>query len=370
METIETMETSLDNKLSIDNELEKTINNFINEIDIGFDYIDKKIISKLQKFIKLFSKDSSESKMNKINEIFTNLKVYENDLVYITITKNKLKTSDFDFMNNIILFDIIHFELFKNENKNTKRTLINYLYNIYMSCFFLHIGLNGSINDNNLNHFINNLQNKLKIHNEQIKFTPKKNKKKSIQNSKLKSNSSSIPNTDNVGNTSNTSNTFNPNNIANMAKSFNMSDPNSELQKMMRGYLSQNVYKMFNNDNEDDVDDEDKKITPDFINNQFGDIIKNLMSNGEIMNIATELSKDIQNENIDPMILLSSLMSGKSNDKIEKLIQNISVKIEDKINKGDINEELLKKETDNIFNSFDSLKDSFKDSLKQNVDVD
>lgn len=343
-----TMEASLDNKLSIDNELEKTINNFINEIDIGFDYIDKKIITKLRKFIKIFIKDSSEPKMNKINEIFNNLKVYENDLVYITITKNKLKTSDFNFMNNIILFDIIHFELFKNENKNTKRTLTNYLYNIYMSCFFLHIGLNGSINDDNLNHFINNLQSKLKIHNEQTMSIPKKNKK-IIQ----KSNSSNIASTSNISNMTN---------IANIANMHNMSDPTSELQKMMRGYLSQNVSKMFNSNNEDDIDDDEEKPIPDFMNNQFGNIIKNLMSNGEIMNIATELSKDIQNENIDPMVLLSSLMSGKPNDKIEKLIKNISVKIEDKINKGDINEELLKKETDNILNSFDSL--------KQNLDVD
>ena len=59
-------------------------------------------------------------------------------------------------------------------------------------------------------------------------------------------------------------------------------------------------------------------------NNQFGNVIKTLIQNKEIMSIASELTNDIQKENIDPLSLLTSMISGKRDSNLQNLIKNIS----------------------------------------------
>jgi hypothetical protein len=85
--------------------------------------------------------------------------------------------------------------------------------------------------------------------------------------------------------------------------------------------------------------------------NGLSNIFQSLMANNDIMNIASDLSKDIKNENIDPMSLLTSLMSGQPNDKLNKLVTNITNKIETKINNGEIDKDLLEKQAENIMSS-------------------
>jgi hypothetical protein len=75
------------------------------------------------------------------------------------------------------------------------------------------------------------------------------------------------------------------------------------------------------------------------------------MQNGDIMNLATELSKDIQSENLDPMTLLSSMMSGKPDNKIQKLVENITSKIETKINSGEIDQNVLEQQAQSILST-------------------
>jgi hypothetical protein len=75
------------------------------------------------------------------------------------------------------------------------------------------------------------------------------------------------------------------------------------------------------------------------------------MQNGEIMNLATDLSRDIQSQNIDPMMLLSSIMTGKPDDRVQNLITNISSKIETKINSGEIDKDILEQQAQTILSS-------------------
>jgi hypothetical protein len=80
-------------------------------------------------------------------------------------------------------------------------------------------------------------------------------------------------------------------------------------------------------------------------------IFESLLSNGEIMNIATDLSNDIQMQNIDPMTLLSSVMSGKPNKQLQKLVSNITGKIERKINNGEIDKNMLEQQAKSIIDT-------------------
>jgi len=84
---------------------------------------------------------------------------------------------------------------------------------------------------------------------------------------------------------------------------------------------------------------------------QFGNLLESLMGNSDIMNLATDLSKDIQDQKIDPMMLLSSIMSGKPNDTIKNLVSNITNKIESKINNGEIDKTIFEQQAKNIINS-------------------
>jgi hypothetical protein len=73
------------------------------------------------------------------------------------------------------------------------------------------------------------------------------------------------------------------------------------------------------------------------------------MGNSGILSMATELSKNIQEENIDPMSILSSMMSGRPDETVQRLIKNISGKLEEKINNGEIDKELLEEQAKNMF---------------------
>jgi hypothetical protein len=93
------------------------------------------------------------------------------------------------------------------------------------------------------------------------------------------------------------------------------------------------------------------------LDGNFGNVFKSLMENKEIMNIASDLTHDIQNQNIDPISLLTSFMSGKRDEKLECLVNNISTKLQEKINTGKIDKGVLEKEAENILNNFKNTKE-------------
>jgi len=254
---------------NIENELLKTLGKFFNEIDLVFDNIDKQKVSKLQKYLGSL-KDSTNLKTF-VKETILALETYDKDISYIMTTRNKIKTSEYSFLNNVTLFDnILCFSCFSNENKNTKRSIVKYLYNIYMSVFILNFGLIDNINIDSFTTHLSNFLSGINLDEEVITISSK---------NKIKQNPKQ-----------------------------NVNGPNINL-------------------------------------------LESLMGNSDIMNLATDLSKDIQDQKIDPMMLLSSIMSGKPNDMIQNLVSNITNKIESKINNGEIDKTMFEQQAKNIINS-------------------
>ena len=116
----------------IEDELKNLLSRFINEIDLSFDYVDKSVIDRLRKMLR---KMDNEEEYNRFtNDTLIKLREYEKNISYIMMSKRKLRSVDYDFLNNLVLFnDLLDFKIFKDENKNTKRTICTYLYNIYMT---------------------------------------------------------------------------------------------------------------------------------------------------------------------------------------------------------------------------------------------
>ena len=272
----------------IKNEILSTLVSFITQLDLVFDYINNEYINKLRDFSTTLNDDITL--LNFSETTYNILKQYESNLSYIIMGKHKIKSSDYNFLNNITLFNnILEFNVFQDENKNTKRTIVSYLYNLYMSCFILKFGRQTDTTEfgQNLTSFIENLQ---KVSQEP---TNSKNKKKKHNRHSQHTNN----------------NNMSMNNIMNL-----INNPSNL--------------------------------------NGLDNVFKSLMSNNELMNIANDLSADIQNQNIDPLTLLTSMMSGKPNNQIQNLVNNVTKKIEHKINKGEIDKSLLESQAKNILNQF------------------
>ena len=276
----------------IESELKKTLSGFFNEIDLVFDYVNKSIVQRLYKFLK--GLNNSENVRNFIKNTLPILKKYETEISHVVTTRRKIRKNDLEFLNNIILFDdILDFNVFSSENKNTKQSIIKYLYNIYMSIFILNFGL---VSDNNIDEFTQELS----------CFVSSMQKR--IEEEKV-----NVIDTIDTIDTKNKVNSRRPRPIpGNSSNPINSSNPT---------------------------------------NQNFGNLLQSLMQNGDIMNLATELSKDIQSENLDPMTLLSSMMSGKPDNKIQKLVENITSKIETKINSGEIDQNVLEQQAQSILST-------------------
>ena len=82
------------------------------------------------------------------------------------------------------------------------------------------------------------------------------------------------------------------------------------------------------------------------------------MQNKDIMNIATELSTEMQSLDIDPMSMMSSLMSGNLQDnKIGSLISSIGTKLTQKIDSGAIDKSALETQANLFMKNLSSNKD-------------
>lgn len=296
--------------IKLEKELIDTLNCFMNELELVFEYVNN--IDDLRKYIRVLT-ENKEELQKFIKDCLDILKDNEEKIYNVISSKKKIKSSEFDFLDNIILFDnLLNFSVFKHENKNTKKTIVRYIYTIYTSCFILNFGLvsntknGGFIKEDDLLSFVSNLTNKLKIKEEsQVE-------KNSILPIKHHSDIKT-----------------------------NFTNDDLDFNKVGSQLLSGGLGDL----------------------NGLGNIFQSLMSNNEIMNIATDLSKDIKEENIDPMSLLSSIMSGKPNDKLNKLVSNITNKIETKINNGEIDKDALEQQAQSIMNSVKSNNSGLFDKL-------
>jgi hypothetical protein len=82
-------------------------------------------------------------------------------------------------------------------------------------------------------------------------------------------------------------------------------------------------------------------------------LIEDLMKNPQIMDIANEITSDLQNQSFDPMELMSSLMLGKPNAKLNNMIKKISDKIENKIETGELNKQELEAHANQFISTID-----------------
>lgn len=96
--------------------------------------------------------------------------------------------------------------------------------------------------------------------------------------------------------------------------------------------------------------------------NDSYDLFSSLMSNPEILNMAQELTNDLESQKVDPMSLLGSLMSGKQDPKLTKLVSNITSKIETKISNGEINKTELEEQAGSFVQNLET-NPMFKDLL-------
>lgn len=128
---------NLDNSV-FKNQLFRHIDEMVNEFDLSFDYVNKTDLKKLKEIVKSAKKDDNEF-VKFVAKLNGDLEGCSGEMYYIINTDKKLKKREFDFLDSLILLDILHFDVFKNENKNTLRVIVDYLYNIYICCMLLSV---------------------------------------------------------------------------------------------------------------------------------------------------------------------------------------------------------------------------------------
>ena len=83
----------------IKNEILSTLTSFITQLDLVFDYINNEYINKLRDFSTTLNDDIIL--LNFSETTYNILKQYESNLSYIIMGKHKIKSSDYNFLNNI-----------------------------------------------------------------------------------------------------------------------------------------------------------------------------------------------------------------------------------------------------------------------------
>lgn len=271
----------------IKTELFRNIESLVNEIELSFDEIN---VDQMNKYIRNLKKGDQGTLDTFVKESYTHLHEYEKQLSLILFSDKKIRTPEYKFVDDIKLFKkgdnyLLNFSLFSKENKNTKKSLLKYIYNIYMSCFFLQS--TGSSNE--LTNFLSNITKHTHSEPEQIEEI-------------------SIPST------------LNPERV----NTGTLPDKLPDLSGLMGGLGGMGGLE---------------------------DLMSSLMNNSDIMNIANEISNDMKNETLNPMELMTSMMSGNMTDgPLASLMSKIQTSVNSKISSGEINEAALQEQAHNIIN--------------------
>lgn len=270
----------------------KNIKEFVNEIDLTMDYLDKNSVPSIKKYINEIENDNML--FNAFIEYTTShLKIYEVQISVILFSNKKIKSDYYNFMNGISLFNnILNFRVFENESKNTKKDLIKYLYSIYMSCVFLSTSneTTGSLN-HKLEEFVNTIQ--------------------------LKADTTDTTDTTDI-------------------KTMNKNRRNA---MVIDDKMSNMIQSMQKNNNTPNLGD-------------FSGIMESILGNKDILNIANDISQKMQSQQLNPMTMIASLMSGNITDSpLQSLVEEIQQKVESKINNGEIDKNQLEDQAKNIMNS-------------------
>ena len=319
-------ESPQQNKSEINNfikdDLIENINKFITELELCFDYVSEDTLSELKKFCNNLKNNDNLQKFAK--NAFDILDKNKENITFILTTKTKLKGSYFDFLNSIILFDdILNFNIFKDENKNTKKTIVNYLNNIYLSIIILEKGVNEA--ERNFEKVFSFLKEKQELEQEKM------NK---MLNETLMGFETSFKN------------------------NVNLDLITKNLEKTKDGFIDfeNKMNNLSLNLNKNTNQNSNSNSNSDGNGDGFVNVFKSLMENKEIMNLASELSNDIQKENIDPMSLLTSMFTGKQDSNLQNLLNNVTNKLDEKIKSGKINKEEMENNAHLFFNSLNKTK--------------
>lgn len=265
----------------IKTELYKNIDGLLNELELTMDYLDPQIIPSIREYIKNIKNDKEEFR---VFITYTNdqLGSYESKISAILFSNKKIKSSFYNFLSGVSLFNnILHFRVFEDESKNTKKELIKYLYAIYMSTSFLNLKISEESNPDELTQQLEEFICKIK---KEAEVTLKDEDVKD-EDTKVKRN---------------------------------------KKREMNNNQLSDTTLPM-------------------------GNVMESILGNKEIFNIAADISKKLNEQQINPMMMLSSLMSGNiENSPLQGLVEEIQKTVEHKINSGELDKSQLTNQANNI----------------------
>jgi hypothetical protein len=316
----------MDIKNHIRNELFKNIENFTNEIDLLFDYIPKETVQKINLYIKDIKK--SEDNLNNFLDIsYDRLKEFEVDMSCVLFSKQKIKTQRLNFMNEMRLYPLgeeflLNLDVFNSENKNTKKSLLKYVYNIYMTCSFLR--RDSKDPSESLNEFVLNIEREVQEARAREDALNAPKIEDENENEDEHKNKELIPRYNN--NSHKYKNTM-PNTMP--------VDLVSNLQSLLSSGFSGGL------------------PGGGSLPGGMDKMMSSLFNNNEIMGLATDIAEQMKTQQINPMSVLTEMMSGNMNNLSEnsqfgKLMGDIQQKVESKINSGQINKELFEQEAKNV----------------------
>lgn len=294
-------------------ELFKNIEAFTNEIDLTME-LKNGVVSSIKTYMKSVNKN--KDLFNKFVEYNTNhLKMFEVQISSVLFSNKKLKSDYYNFLNDIVLFDnLLSFKVFENESKNTKKDLIKYLYSIYMASVFLQ----GDESKRSVHERLNDFVLKIKSDAETLKEDDIKQQK----TTKTKRRNALVVD----------------DSMKNIIENFKETNVDMGMKNIIKNFKETNNNGTFGEDNLD-----------------MKNIMESILGNKEILNIATDISQKMQSQNLNPMEMLTSLMSGNiENSPLQGLVEEIQQKVDTKINNGEINKEKLENQAKNIMGSIGS----------------
>lgn len=282
----------------IKKELFKNINAFLNEIELTMDYLDPQTVPSIKKYLDSINKNEDEFK-SFLEYTTHHLGSFESKISAVLFSNKKIKSDFYNFLDGVSLFsNLLNFKVFENESKNTKKGMIKYLYSIYMSCVFLNqvdTNTQGDVLQNKLAEFVDKIQKEAQdtLKEDDIKKPSASSSKTPLRHQRRN------------------------------AISHARSGPS---QQGGLGGLG-----------------------------EFDGIMESILGNKEILNIANDISHKMHSQQLNPMSMLSSLMTGNiENTPLQGLVEEIQQKVETKINSGEIDKNQLEEQAKNIIGSINS----------------
>jgi hypothetical protein len=255
-------------------EFTKVAKQFITELELSFDYIPDDVKENL----KNVSTSLQTSPTSYMDSFYETMKPFSDEMNRVCFANAKVKQHHLEFLKNVVVFDIVNMDMFSDENKNTKITLVKYLNSMYTTCHFRHCATQvaGKMGDEEQGD---------------------KNMEQLAEEMK-KMMSTLIPSDEPLQGTS------------------SKQKPNSRPRaSSSRQRLPANL--------------------------GSNGLLQSLFSNPQLLNMANEITSDLQTQNLNPMTLLSSIVSGKPDAQLNNMIANIAKKIEDKIETGELDKQAL-----------------------------